>query len=272
MITRCLFFFLACLLTYTRGSAQKIAAGDWYIISNEQDTAAHGKNCTMHVTYTKGIYHLSHNSNACEAAMPPEGDYKINASGYLAMADEVIEIIGKRLLYNKNGAVEFANLKTSFEDSILFTRAAIMLNHADEIKNKITRKKVLDSCILFINRVLKDEPITKEIYFNRSLIYLKLDEPDSAAHDALKLSFYAPDFPDLHALISAIADSYSKTGWEKYGKVHKYKEAIAVFTRGLLVAPDDAGLWYNIGGAYYSNKQYSYAKDAFKRAWMPQRR
>ena len=197
--------------------------------------------------------------------MPPEGDYKKGSDGSLVMGDEKMTLLtGNRLLYDKNGAIEFADVATTTKDSILFIRAAMMLQKAYEQKNKVAKKQLLDSCIKFMTIVLKNDPKSPYAYFNRSLAYCQLDNPDSAAHDAIRVSLYAPDFASLHDLRSAIGDSYVRMGWEKYGKIHKYKDAIRVLAKGIIIAPDNSALWYNLGGAYYSNKQYGQAEEAFK--------
>jgi tetratricopeptide (TPR) repeat protein len=63
-----------------------------------------------------------------------------------------------------------------------------------------------------------------------------------------------------------ICDYYLKTGWEQYGKVGKYAEAIEVYKKGIKVDPNNADLWYNMGGAYYTNRQPAEALEAFRRA------
>ena len=50
------------------------------------------------------------------------------------------------------------------------------------------------------------------------------------------------------------------------GKNGMYPEAIVEIKKGLALNDTSSDLWYNLGGAYYSNKQYTEAKEAFQKA------
>ena len=63
-----------------------------------------------------------------------------------------------------------------------------------------------------------------------------------------------------------ISDYYLKNGWESYGKKGMYTEAIVEYKKGLAIDPTNADLWYNMGGAYYTNRQYAEALDCFQKA------
>ena len=55
-----------------------------------------------------------------------------------------------------------------------------------------------------------------------------------------------------------------KNGWNSYGKYGKYAEAIAEFKKGISVDSTVPGLWYNLGGAYFSIKEYKEAIAAWQ--------
>jgi tetratricopeptide (TPR) repeat protein len=63
-----------------------------------------------------------------------------------------------------------------------------------------------------------------------------------------------------------ICDYYLKIGWENYGKFGRYSEAIEVYKKGLQVDSTNMDLWYNMGGAFYTNRQPAEAVYAFQRA------
>jgi tetratricopeptide (TPR) repeat protein len=73
-----------------------------------------------------------------------------------------------------------------------------------------------------------------------------------------------PTYPTLPGMYKLISEHYIRTGWESYGRVGKFAEAIGEYRKGLEIDSTNADLWYNVGGAYYSNKRYAEAIEAFK--------
>jgi len=57
-----------------------------------------------------------------------------------------------------------------------------------------------------------------------------------------------------------------KKGWESYGQYGKFAEAANEFRKGITIDSSNADLWYNLGGAYYSNRQYAEAVEAWRMA------
>jgi tetratricopeptide (TPR) repeat protein len=62
-----------------------------------------------------------------------------------------------------------------------------------------------------------------------------------------------------------LADFYMRNGWESYGKYNMYAGAIKEFQKGLAIDSVNAEIWYNMGGAYFSNRQYGDALAAWKK-------
>jgi len=103
-------------------------------------------------------------------------------------------------------------------------------------------------------------------YYNRALCWYYLDDADRSSKDLDSARSIDPNFRQIPVLSKALGNYYSRTGWEKYGKNGMYTEAIAEFKKGLVLNDTSENLWYNTGGAYYYNKQYAEAKEAFQMA------
>ena len=117
-----------------------------------------------------------------------------------------------------------------------------------------------------ITMSIERDPVFAAARFNRCLAYHYSDKTDEAIEDFNMLRLLDPGFQGLDELKKLLCDKYNKTGWEQYGKKGLYPQAIAEFKKGLLVDPTNDNLWYNIGGAYFSEKKYVEAERAFKAA------
>jgi tetratricopeptide (TPR) repeat protein len=75
---------------------------------------------------------------------------------------------------------------------------------------------------------------------------------------------YYPHYPDLPRYRTVLSDAYLNKAMA-LGKEQKYAEAILEMQKGLEVDPDNAEIWYNIGGAYYTVKDYQKALEAWEK-------
>ncbi len=115
-----------------------------------------------------------------------------------------------------------------------------------------------------LDHALEIHPKFVAAFLNRGIAFYKLDSIEKAKANMDMVKQLYPTYPTLAPMYKLIADHYAKTGWDKYGKIGRYTEAVAEFRKGLEVDPSNADLWYNTGGAYYSNHQYAEAMAAFQ--------
>jgi len=142
--------------------------------------------------------------------------------------------------------------------------AAANITLADYEKDSVKRREYLVQAIQLLDHALEIHPKFVAAFLNRGIAYFKLDSIEKARANMDMVKQLYPTYPTLAPMYKLIADHYSKLGWEQYGKVGKYAEAIAEFKKGLDIDPSNADLWYNTGGAYYSNHQYGEAIQAFQ--------
>ena len=169
---------------------------------------------------------------------------------------------GKGMLKDYKGEIDECNraLRIDSNNAAAYqNRCAARIALGDIDSNAGYYKMAIEDC----NRALKLSPYSAIAYFNRALCWYKLKKPDQAMADLITLRELDPDFEHLKEICRAVSDEYSTEGWEDYGKKDQFKPAIAEFRKGLTIDPDNPDLWYNLGGAYYEDKQYKESQKAF---------
>lgn len=144
--------------------------------------------------------------------------------------------------------------------------AASYITMADFQKDDKQRREYLQKAIGLLDHALVIHPKFVAAFLNRGIAWYKLDSIEQAKpnFDAVK-SLY-PSYPTLPNMYRLLGDFYMKKGWNSYGKFGKYPEAVAEFKKGIAIDSTNAELWYNMGGALFSNKQFADAVDAWNMA------
>ena len=144
--------------------------------------------------------------------------------------------------------------------------AAALVTMSDQEKVDSTRVRLLREAIKVLDKATSIHPKFVAGYLNKGIAYYKLGNMDSAkiCLDSVRVNY--PNYPSLKTLYPLLGDYYMKKGWNDYGQFGKYPEAIAEFKKGLAIDSTNAELWYNMGGALFSNKQYSEAVVAWGKA------
>ena len=143
---------------------------------------------------------------------------------------------------------------------------ACYIGMADQTADTNLKIKYLDTALGFLNKALSMHSSFSTGYLNRGIVYFKLGNVQHARSDFDSLRKYFPHYPTLPALYSLIGNYYLNIGWNQYGKLGHYAEAIPIFYKGLEADPTNAELWYNVGGAAYSMQNYQLAYTAWQNA------
>ena len=144
--------------------------------------------------------------------------------------------------------------------------AASYISMADYDTSQVKKKEYLHKAIGLLNNAIAIHPQFVAGFLNKGIAYYKLGELDSAkiCLDSVQKNY--PNYPTLSSLFTLLADYHMRNGWNNYGKIGKYPEAIAEFKVGLAIDSNNVELWYNLGGAYYSSGQLVEAINAWQRA------
>lgn len=168
----------------------------------------------------------------------------------------------------KNDSTLFgADIKT-VPNSVLVCAnvGASYITMADYETDTVKRNQLLHDAIGLLDRALSIHPKFVAAYLNRGIAFYKLKNIDEAKANMDHVKELYPTYPTLGPMYKLIGDYYMRSGWDNYGKYGRYAEAIEEFKKGVAVDDSNPDLWYNIGGAYYSGRQYAEAVAAFQRA------
>ena len=197
----------------------------------------------------------------------PEAVMQKALAGFLAV---IVLLSGYKTIARnadwKNDSVLFnADLKT-VPNSVLVCAnvAASYITKADEVKTPAERTECLRNAITLLNHSLSIHHTMVASFMNRGIAYYKLGIMDSAKINLDSAKTLYPNYPTLPGIYKLIGDDYMKKGWSEYGRVGNYPGAIKEFIKGVTIDSANADLWYNLGGAYYSNGQLNEAIAAWQ--------
>ncbi len=142
--------------------------------------------------------------------------------------------------------------------------AAAYISKADLVATDTEKHFYLYKAIGLLDHALDIHPNMVASYINRGIGWYKLGEMDKAKANLDSAKRRYPSYPTLPGIYKLIGEDYMNKGWSKYGSKGLYPEAVAQFIKGIAVDSSNADLWYNLGGAYYSNHQFAEAIDAWK--------
>ena len=168
----------------------------------------------------------------------------------------------------KNDSTLFAADLKTVPNSVLVLGnvAASCITQADFQKDEASRREFLEKAIKLLDHAISIHHTFVAGYLNRGIAWYKLGEVDKAKSNIDSVRALYPTYPTLPGMYKLISDFYMKRGWEQYGKFGKYPEAIVELRKGVAIDSTNAELWYNLGGAYYSNHQLPEAVYAWQKA------
>lgn len=221
------------------------------------------------------IYHSSVGFAIAMAWLLYKGAEKMQpvAIGQRALAGLMLVIIllsgyqtMSRNLNWKNDAALFTHDLKVVPNSVLVNAnvAASYITLADYSKNETERRKYLTDAVAILDHTLDIHKTFVAAYLNRGIAYYKLGQIDKCVENVNKVKELYPTYPTLPGMNKLICDYYLKEGWEKYGKNGLYPEAIALYKKALTVDSTNVDVWYNMGGAYYTEKRFPEAISCFQ--------
>jgi len=223
------------------------------------------------------IYHSSVGFAIAAAWLLCKGAERIQpiATAHKALAALMLIVVGlfsfKTIDRNKawkNDSTLFGTDIKTVPNSVLVNAnvAASYITLADYAKDSTERNKYLTDAVAILDHTLGIHRKFVAAFLNRGIARFKLGDIAAATANIDTVRMLYPTYPTLAGMYKLICDHYLKLGWEQYGKHGRYAEAIEVYKTGLKVDPNNIDLWYNMGGAYYTNKQAPEAIAAFQQA------
>jgi len=175
--------------------------------------------------------------------------------------------IARNADWKNDGTLFEADLKT-VPNSVLVCAnvAANYITRSDYEKTDTEKHVYIYKAIALLDHALSIHPNMVASYINRGIAWYKLGFMDKAKANLDSAKRRYPSYPTLPGIYKLIGEDYMNKGWSQYGARGMYPEAIAEFKKGIAVDSLNPDLWYNLGGACYSNKQYGDAIEAWKMA------
>lgn len=148
---------------------------------------------------------------------------------------------------------------------VLGNAGARYIDLAEKSKDNAKTNSYLREAIRCLAKSITLDKQYTNSYLNLGVAYYRMNEPDSAKiyWDIAKRIY--PDHPNLKVYYPLLAESYLNKGIA-IGKNGNLQAGIDEMVKGEPYAGDDAGFWYNLGGAYFTIKNYGMAKAVWDRA------
>lgn len=175
-----------------------------------------------------------------------------------------VKTIARNADWKNDGTLFAADLNTVPNSVLVCANVAASYITIADSKTEAERKEYLNKSIALLNHALSIHPDMVASYMNRGIAYYKLGEMDMAKANLDSVKHRYPTYPTLPGIYHLIAEDYMKKGWAEYGSKGLYGKAIDVFMKGIAIDSTNPDLWYNLGGAYYSNMQFREAVGAWQ--------
>jgi tetratricopeptide (TPR) repeat protein len=126
---------------------------------------------------------------------------------------------------------------------------------------------LLDTAIRYLRKsiVLHKGNIYPDSYMNMGVAYFQLRIPDSAMLYWGILKENIPVYPGLAVDDSLLAAAFLDKGVKLGQQKNNLPAAIREIKKAIMVRPDKAEFWYNLGGAYFTEQNYDSAHYAWEK-------
>ena len=223
------------------------------------------------------IYHSSVGFAICVAFFLVRGAEKIRpvSLGKLSLGAFMVVITVlcgfKTIERNKawvNDSTLFGTDIKTVPNSVLVSAnvAASYITISDYEKNDSLKRDYLNRAVVLLDHTLSIHHKFVAAFLNRGIAWYKLGNPDKAKANMDTVRSLYPTYPVLPGMYKLISEFYGKEGWETYGKNGRFPEAIAELNKGLAIDPSNWEIWANLGGCYFSSRQYASAAYAWQQS------
>ncbi|MGP8217147.1 MAG: tetratricopeptide repeat protein [Bacteroidia bacterium] len=159
-----------------------------------------------------------------------------------------VDVVPNSVMVNGNAGARYLDLAEQIKDTSKAGKALV--------------QEDIDKSIRFLRKSIAMHPTYTNSYLNMGIAFYKLEIPDSSKKywDIAKRLY--PDHPNLKQYFPLLAHSYLNQAMA-FGRQNKAPEAIIALKKGLFADNTNPDLWYNIGGAYFTIKQWDSARYAW---------
>jgi tetratricopeptide (TPR) repeat protein len=166
----------------------------------------------------------------------------------------------------KNDITLFTHDVITMPNSVLClgNAGARWIDLSERPANKAHEKEYLDKAIGYLNHALEMHPKYVNGYLNLGLAYFKLRDYNRAEEIWYCHAYMLyPSNPFLNMYFRVLSNVYIQQAFAD-AKANNVANAAYWFHRASKIYPGDQEIWYNLGGAAFSMKDYARAKFAFE--------
>ena len=133
---------------------------------------------------------------------------------------------------------------------------------SEEPRNKGREQELLDKAIRHLNKAVRIHPKYVNGYLNLGLAYFKLKDLEKAEIYLNEAKRIFPSHPMLKILYAAVAKEYLNRGLI-LGENNNISDALEAIRKASAIDPQNAEIWYNLGGAYFTRQEFEKAQEAW---------
>ena len=128
-----------------------------------------------------------------------------------------------------------------------------------------TKQQYLKQALQHLQKAAQIHPDFADIFLNMGVIYYEMDDIDNMVAAWNRARQLQPNHPKLKEYEQFMPHNFMKLGVQ-FGARGDFENAILYLNKAVKHNPNDVEAWYNLGGAYFSVKNYSEAAKAFAKA------
>jgi tetratricopeptide (TPR) repeat protein len=175
------------------------------------------------------------------------------------------EIINRNEDWKSDETLFLHDVKTSLQSARANTYAGIALVRlCDASKDPNEKKEKATEAIGYFKKSLQIKSDYLPTLLNMGVAYSRIDSGDSAEKVWNLARTIEPDNSTLKGYDDYLSQFFFRSGMQKGGKGN-YDEAIIDLEKAAKYNPSNADTWYNLGGAYFTVKNYSKAEECWKK-------
>lgn len=166
----------------------------------------------------------------------------------------------------KNDITLFTTDVATVPNSVLANgnAGARYIDLSEKPENKAKEQELMNKAIFHLNKSIKIHPGYVNGYINLGIAYYKLHDLHQAEMNWNTVKKMYPTHPVLKTLYPLLASQYLNEGLI-FGSKKEYEKAIGKMMKASEVDPENAEIWYNLGGACFTIKKYDKAREAWEK-------
>jgi len=143
--------------------------------------------------------------------------------------------------------------------------ATAYVSLADKATSLADREYYLEQAIICLKQAQSIYPNFADIYMNLGTVYFRQEKYEKAERAWLYGQKLQPNHPNLPGYFDALGSVFYRQGLQA-GAKGNYDKAVELLEKAAHYHPNDAEVWYNLGGARFSAGKLKEARQAFQKA------